>query len=395
MEVIQAASGHRLPPPARPNVWVEITEEPSSNGVRYRYASEGRASHLHGVRSTDAQPTFPAIRLAGPDVAAVGEFVVLISLVTDETAPPYRPHPHKLIGDHCTEGFYQRAFHADDAGAEVAFESLGIQCMKRDENAASLRLREVRRINPYKSKCVAVVIRINMVLLTLHCSSGPPRAAPPHQPRDTYDKNTVRLCFQVYVRMAAGGGGGERHRLRPVVSRPVRDKRDNLVIYKISHASGTARGRTHMILLCERVRKEDIDVEFRELDPHTREPVWMALGEFDESDVHRQVAIALRTPPYRDPNTAVPRTCAIRLRNRRTQATSEDLRFEYTPEPADGGRSGGFVSGIFTPPRRNVEITLCYVMRGRLHLLHGCVVTTGNIIMRAYKTNFCRLIPSV
>lgn len=145
--------------------------------------------------------------------------------------------------------------------------------------------------------------------------------------------NTVRLCFQVYVRTVAHG---PRYALRPVVSQPVRDKRDNLIIHKLSHAAGSARGGQQIILLCERVKKEEIQVEFRQLDAATGLALWSDFGRFDETDVHRQVAITFVTPAFRDPDTTESQVCWIRLLNRRTRAFSEDRRYEYYPKPSEG-----------------------------------------------------------
>lgn len=145
--------------------------------------------------------------------------------------------------------------------------------------------------------------------------------------------SSVRLCFQVYVRTVPLG---PRYALRPVVTHPVRDKRDNLIIHRLSHAAGSARGGEQIILLCERVKKEEIKVEFRQLEAGSQISTWSAFGRFEETDVHRQVAITFHTPPYRDPDTTESQVCFIRLVNRRTRACSADRRYEYYPEPSEG-----------------------------------------------------------
>lgn len=48
------------------------------------------------------------------------------------------------------------------------------------------------------------------------------------------------------------------------------------------------------------VAKEDIAVRFYEEAGGT--VVWEALGEFQQTSVHKQVAITFRTPPYANPD---------------------------------------------------------------------------------------------
>lgn len=185
-------------------------------------------------------------------------------------------------------------------------------------------------------------------------SSHSPRSAA-ESANQSYVMSSVRLCFQVYVRTVPHG---PRYALRPVVTHPVRDKRENLVIHKLSHAAGSARGGQQIILLCERVKKEEIQVEFRQLEAGTGITIWSAFGRFEEADVHRQVAITFLTPAYRDPDTTESQVCYIRLVNRRTHDCSVDRRYEYHPAPSEGAsvrRGSGsdmfliFVSFRFVP----------------------------------------------
>lgn len=50
--------------PRRSEPYVEITEEPRSRGLRFRYKCEGRsAGSLPGEHSTNEQKTFPTIKV--------------------------------------------------------------------------------------------------------------------------------------------------------------------------------------------------------------------------------------------------------------------------------------------------------------------------------------------
>lgn len=87
--------------------------------------------------------------------------------------------------------------------------------------------------------------------------------------------------------------------LTPVVSDTIYDKKamSDLVICKLSKPSSSVAGGEEIILLCEKVTKEDIAVRF--IEEMNGEIVWEDFADFQHSNVHKQVAIAFRTPPYR------------------------------------------------------------------------------------------------
>lgn len=134
-------------PTRRPDLTVSIVEQPSPAGVRYRYESEVRASNLHGEHSTEALTTFPTIEVLGSD--PVADLIVVVSCVTSDQ--PYRPHPHKIIGDNCEHGVCRML--VPNGCRRISFTSLGIQCMRRRDVEQSLRQRADRNINPFRSEC--------------------------------------------------------------------------------------------------------------------------------------------------------------------------------------------------------------------------------------------------
>ena len=66
-----------------------------------------------------------------------------------------------------------------------------------------------------------------------------------------------------------------------------------LKIFRISASSGSVRGGEEIFIFIERVKREDIQVRFFQLDDNEQR-VWQKLAEFTEGDVHRQYAIAFR-----------------------------------------------------------------------------------------------------
>lgn len=139
--------------------------------------------------------------------------------------------------------------------------------------------------------------------------------------------NAVRLCFQVFLESTDPERPGFTVPLTPVVSDPIYDKKamSDLVICKLSKPSCTVAGGEELILLCEKVRrknhaiithmkysltrmfnsfsllfqvaKEDISIRFFE-ESHGI-VTWEGFGDFQHTNVHKQVAISFRTPKYR------------------------------------------------------------------------------------------------
>lgn len=100
----------------------------------------------------------------------------------------------------------------------------------------------------------------------------------------------------------------------PVLSTTIYDKKasPSLVICSMSATDGPASGGKQIILLTEKVNKDDIQVRFyREHGPE-RKP-WIAYGKFNPAtNVHKQFAIVLKTPAYYDPRITEPVTVSRR-----------------------------------------------------------------------------------
>ena len=125
---------------------MEITEQPASKALRFRYECEGRsAGSIPGANSTADNKTFPSVKVVGYQ----GPAVVVVSCVTKD--PPYRPHPHNLVGkDGCKKGVCTVNLNVETMS--VTFQNLGIQCVKKKDVEESLRLRESIRVDPFQSE---------------------------------------------------------------------------------------------------------------------------------------------------------------------------------------------------------------------------------------------------
>ncbi|XP_058518765.1 transcription factor p65 isoform X2 [Ochotona princeps] len=278
--------------------YVEIIEQPKQRGMRFRYKCEGRsAGSIPGERSTDTTKTHPTIKING----YTGPGTVRISLVTKD--PPHRPHPHELVGKDCRDGFYEAELCPDRC--IHSFQNLGIQCVKKRDLEQAINQRIQTNNNPFQ--------------------------VPIEEQRGDYDLNAVRLCFQVTVRDPSG----RPLRLPPVLSHPIFDNRApntaELKICRVNRNSGSCLGGDEIFLLCDKVQKEDIEVYFTG-------PGWEARGSFSQADVHRQVAIVFRTPPYADPSLQAPVRVSMQLRRPSDREVSEPMEFQYLPDTDDRHR---------------------------------------------------------
>ncbi|XP_072783500.1 proto-oncogene c-Rel [Taeniopygia guttata] len=280
-----------------PEPYIEIFEQPRQRGMRFRYKCEGRsAGSIPGEHSTENNKTFPSIQILN----YFGKIKIRTTLVTKNE--PYKPHPHDLVGKDCKDGYYEAEFGPERR--VLSFQNLGIQCVKKKDLKESISLRILKKINPF-----------NVPEEQLHNI-------------DEYDLNVVRLCFQAFL---PDEHGNYTIALPPLISNPIYDNRApntaELRICRVNKNCGSVKGGDEIFLLCDKVQKDDIEVRFV-LDN------WEAKGSFSQADVHRQVAIVFRTPPFlRD--ISEPVTVKMQLRRPSDQEVSEPMDFRYLPDEKD------------------------------------------------------------
>ncbi|XP_039751066.1 embryonic polarity protein dorsal isoform X3 [Pararge aegeria] len=285
------------PAPGQP--YVRIVEQPAGKALRFRYECEGRsAGSIPGANSTPERRSYPTIEVCGHK----GPAIIVVSCVTREA--PYKPHPHNLVGrEKCDEGVCTVKTTITEDSPQVSFSNLGIQCVKRKDIANALKTRERLRVDPFRTG-------FNHR----------------NQPQGI-DLNAVRLCFQVFIQDERTNR--VRHSLPPVVSDIIYDKKalSDLIITRVSHCSGHAKGDTEVILLCERVTKEDVMVVFFQKEGDN--VVWEANANV--LMVHRQYAVVFQTPPYRNPHEQSHVQVFLQLKRTSDNARSNAIPFEYIP----------------------------------------------------------------
>ncbi|KAG8553166.1 hypothetical protein GDO81_003301 [Engystomops pustulosus] len=276
-----------------------ITEQPKQRGMRFRYKCEGRsAGSILGESSTEHNKTLPAVMLL--NLEGIQEVTVSVCLVWKD--PPHRIHPHGLVGKDCHDGICEVLLHPDGSQVEHSFSNLGIQCVRKKEIETSVKTRLNLSIDPY-----------NAGMWRHH---------------EEVDLNVVRLCFQASCTTASG----QHITIGPVLSEPVYDKKSTntseLKICRMNKDYGRCDGGEEIYILCDKVQKEDIQVMF--LDG-----TWEARADFSQADVHRQIAIVLKTPPYYDLHIKDPAPVQVCLQRITDGIRSEGMIFTYMPREGD------------------------------------------------------------
>ncbi|XP_072548335.1 transcription factor RelB isoform X2 [Salminus brasiliensis] len=276
-----------------------VVEQPKERGMRFRYECEGRsAGSILGASSTEVNKTLPAIEIQGP-IDGIKKVTVTVSLVTKDI--PYRPHPHCLVGKDCSDGICVICFNPHTARRH-SFVNLGIQCVRRKELDVSLMKRRNKNIDPF--------------------NTGQSKSI------EDIDMNVVRLCFQCELER----DDGDRIQLSPVVSNPVYDKKATttaeLKINRLNVVRGPCTGKTEIYMLCDKVQKDDIEIIFA-LDD------WEAKAEFAQTDVHRQIAIVFKAPPYQEQDISEEVEVNVCLRRISDRMYSDPVKFTYLPLNTD------------------------------------------------------------
>ncbi|XP_029426971.1 transcription factor RelB isoform X3 [Rhinatrema bivittatum] len=281
-----------------PKPELKITEQPKQRGMRFRYECEGRsAGSILGENSTDQSKIMPAIELLNCD--NLKEVKVLACLVWKDS--PYRVHPHGLVGKDCNDGICEVTMKPRLKRTH-SFHNLGIQCVRKKEIEEAVEKKLKLGIDPFSAG---------------HWKN-----------HEEVDMNVVRLCFQACYQDSSGNA----QTMGPVLSEPIYDKKSTntseLKICRMNKETGQCVGGEEVYLLCDKVQKEDIAVVF------SRE-CWEARADFSQADVHRQIAIVFKTPPYQDLDIEEPVMVSVYLQRLTDSVCSEPCVFTYLPKDHD------------------------------------------------------------
>jgi len=216
-----------------------------------------------------------------------------------------KTHPHNLVSpasvgrEGCKKGVC--TIYVNNEDMTVEFPHLGIQCVRKKDVDQSLKVRKEIRVDPYRAGFS-------------HCESP-----------GSIDLNAVRLCFQAFLESPTHPGKYNVV-LPPVASNTVYDAKakKELQIMDISDVSSPLEGGKKIIILCEKVTREDIKVRF-----YDQEAGWEGWAVFGPNDVHKQYAVSLATPAYTGPTPASHRRVLVELVKPSDDTNSEPIEFFY------------------------------------------------------------------
>ncbi|KAM8848359.1 nuclear factor NF-kappa-B p105 subunit isoform 2-T2 [Synchiropus picturatus] len=336
-----------------------ITEEPKQRGFRFRYSCEG-PSHggLPGASSEKNRKTYPSVKIRSYQ----GPARVVVQLVTAMTAPLHpQLHAHSLVGKQCDKGICVMDVLNTDSSIrythpptppkprclpvyvclQSSFPNLGILHVTKKNVAKTLEERMTEAVRSGYNVGVTIhpevdawqgEIRVSRELSDQQRNLISAVAA--DQARKM-DLSVVRLMFTAFL---PDSDGAFSRRLDPVVSVPIYDSKapnaSSLKIVRMDRTAGCVSGGEEVYLLCDKVQKDDIQVQFYEEDD-SGYVIWQALGDFSPTDVHRQFAIVFKTPKYRDQNLQRPAPVFVQLKRKSDNETSEPKPFTYHPQILD------------------------------------------------------------
>lgn len=141
------------------------------------------------------------------------------------------------------------------------------------------------------------------------------------------DLHSIRLCFQ--LKLIEGGS----ERVYYVVSDPIFDKRSYLPLKLIDRNPSTAsvNGGERILLVCENVKRPDIDVVFFKVNGGQKEGFEIVNHQSSSSFSVDRSSISFWTPPYKDSHVTEPVKAFIQLVRRKNGERSNALEFRFMP----------------------------------------------------------------
>lgn len=279
-----------------------VIEQPMKE-TRYRYKSEsGSHGPLIGESSTQQKKTYPTVRLENYNAQLPHR--IKASLVTAEDTA--RPHVHRIT---------MRGRDDEDCcyvtvreNGTAMFPSMSIVFQQKKTVADILYRRKIESLQPSQEEARQLQTEAKKEAAELNL-------------------NLVRICFT-----AECCEEGVWKPLCVAYSNPVANsKAGKLRITKANRKSGSCKGGDEVWILCEKINKKDIQIKFFEENQETKERTWEAPATFQESDVHYQVAIVFKTPPYRDTNLQHQVPVKFQLIRKSDNDCSEPFEFVYMP----------------------------------------------------------------
>nr|ACJ36224.1 relish [Penaeus chinensis] len=312
--------------------FIQILEQPQSK-FRFRYKSEMVGTHgqLKADRSDKNKAVFPAVKLAkwnhGPAV------IRLMLYTAEDNINQRKRHVHELSGKQCCKETGICEVVVDEKVDYTAvFQNLGIiHTAKKDTKDIILQRKKEELITHARLR--KPHLSCEDIRRSITQSDNKRMEEEAEEEAKNMDLNKVVLRFQAF-----------QYDKKIESYRPVTLPVDSDIVYNLKNAttgelkivrmsacSAPCTGGTEIWLLVEKVRRNNVQIKFFELDENDRE-VWSGYGDFSDTDVHHQYAIVFKTPRYRYTNLSTAVRVKVQLERPTDRDTSEPLDFTFMPD---------------------------------------------------------------
>ena len=323
---------------------VRLSEQPKSQGYRFRYECEGYThGGIPGESSERGRKTHPTLFFNDYD----GTVVVVGYLVGDEGRSQ---HANSLVGKDVYHGVMVRFGVVSSSSPKMELSNISIQHCKKKMISKSAEMQlETRRlvekigVDAFRSALSTSNLHgsgsdISLEeLIKKHLSEEDYKEILLEQERNsspTQNLSTVRLSLIVYINESSRGEYAELSRL---ITHSIYDSQSvqssSPRICKINISKGCPEGGDEVLILCEKIQKSDIEVIFsQEKEGVINKTGWYKTVEITTNDVHHQYAVSIKSPAYIEINIKRTQTVFIRLRRMSDNLYSNAMEFNYEPE---------------------------------------------------------------
>ncbi|KAF6210562.1 hypothetical protein GE061_013668 [Apolygus lucorum] len=300
--------------------YLTVVEEPETS-YRFRYKKESQKPHgpLKGRESigqTQKNSNGPRVKLVNFE----GEAIIRCTLhcQTNEDGPS----PHMLV--------------IAKGKSNIEYEPFILQVNRSNDYTATFNkmniLHVVTKDEPYLRHYQLKKMRLGepgTVITLPDVSKGPVELTESVQKEirahwRKINKDICKLRFEAFEKK-----GNKYHFIGYVLSAPIKNKKspltNDLRIVKSSHVEGPCTGGTEILIFTEKLIK-DVQIIFSDEDG------WEANADFKESDIHKQVAVAFKTPPYKDTKIMEPVSVFYKICRRTDGEGSNEAEFRYLPK---------------------------------------------------------------
>ena len=323
---------------------VYISEQPKSQGYRFRYECEGYThGGIPGEYSERGRKTHPTLMFNGYE----GRVVVVGFLLGDEGR--YQ-HANSLVGRDVYHGIMVRYGVVSASSPKMELSNISIQHCKKKLIAQSAETQlEMRKL----------VEKMGVDALRTALSSGNMNGSGSESALEELMKKQLSEEDYKEIKLAQekSSSGPQNlsavklsliiythHRARDQFAEVSRLTTDTIYDSQSVHSSspricrmnankGFPEGGKEILILCEKIQKADIQVIFSaERDSVDNETGWYRTLDVTSNDVHHQYAVTIKTPPYIDMNIKNTETVYIRLRRMSDSLYSNAVEFSYEPQ---------------------------------------------------------------